>query len=127
VADAVTGDWAVLVMVGRVLVTVTVLLPLTALLVAVTVPLAVVVGAVNRPLALTVPPVTVVVQVNVGCAVKALPNWSLPVAVNCCVPAAFRLADVGLRVIVVSVWFTVTVTELVAVREPGSVIVTWNV
>jgi len=55
--------------------------------------------AVKRPPALRVP--TVVDQVNVGWIVKALLNWSLAVAVNCCVAAALRLTDAGLTTIVV--------------------------
>ena len=67
--------------------------PLTVPLLAVTVPLLTdVPGAVNSPSPLIVP--AVVPHVNVGCVVKATPNWSFPVAVNCCVPPA-RLAVDG--------------------------------
>ena len=88
----------VLAIVGGVLLTVTVLLPLMPPLVAVTLPLPVVAGAVNRPPPLTVHPLaTVVVQVKLaGCVDRVLPNWSLAVAVNCCVPVGFRVADAGL-------------------------------
>ena len=97
--------------------------PLIPPLLAVTVPLLNdVLGAVNSPPALIVP--AVVPQVNVGCAAKATPNWSFPVAVNCCVAPALRLAADGLTAIAVSVWFTVTSTLLVAVSPPASVIVT---
>ena len=68
----------------------------------------------------------VVAQVNVGCRASAVPNWSSAVAVYCCVPPAFRLAEGGLTVIAVSVWLTVTLTLLVAVKPLGSVIVTWK-
>ena len=67
---------------------------------------------------------TVVVQVNAGCVFNAMPNWSLAVAVNCCMAARFRLIGDGLMPTVVSVWFTVTFTLLVAVSPSGSVIVT---
>jgi hypothetical protein len=67
---------------------------------------------------------SVVDQRNVGCVAKATRNWSNPVAVNGCVPAALRLTVDGLSVAVVSVWVTVTPTVLVIVWLPASVIVT---
>ena len=110
--------------VGAVLATVTVALPLTAPLVAVTVPVALVAGAVNSPLELMEPPVTVLAQVKPGWVVRALPNWSLATAANCCVAEAARFTVVGPTAIAVRVWATVTLTKLVAVRPPGSAIVT---
>jgi hypothetical protein len=71
--------------VGAWLVTVTVLVPLNVPLLAVTVPLAELLGVVSRPLALIVPIAAVALQVNVGCVAIAPPNWSVAVAVNCCV------------------------------------------
>ena len=38
----------------------------------------------------------VVVQVKVGWAVKASPNWSRPVAANCCVAPVRTTTGVGL-------------------------------
>ena len=59
-------------------------------------PMAVVLGDVNRPLpGLIAPPDTFVVHVKDGCAVKVLPNWSYPVAVNCCAAPAFKVANCG--------------------------------
>ena len=92
---------------------------------AVTVPLATdVSGAVNSPLALMVP--ALAVQVKLGCVARAAPNWSSATAVNCCTAPACRLADVGATTMDVSVWSTVTLTLLVAVKPPASVIVTWK-
>ncbi len=91
-------------------------------MVAVTVPEAVVLGTLNRPPLLIVP--KLVVQATAGGAVNGLPNWSLPVTLNCCVCAPRKFADVGLTARVVGVWFTVTATLLVPVRPLGSVIVT---
>ena len=45
------------------------------------------------------------------------------VAVNCCVALSFTVADAGETAIVVSVWFTVTVTLLVTLSPPWSVMV----
>ena len=104
--------------------TVTEALPITAALVAVTVPLAGVAGAVNSPLELMVPPVTVLAHVKPGWVVRAIPNWSLATALNCCVAAVLRLAVAGVTAMAVSVWATVTLTELVAVNPPGSAMVT---
>ena len=73
------------------------------------------------------PPPATTDQVHVGCVVNGLPNWSFSDAVNCWEAPAFRFADGGLIVLVVSVWLTVTLTLLVAVRPPGSAIVTWKV
>ena len=96
--------------------------PLTVPLVAVIVPFVAVIGAVRRPDVPIVP--AVVVQVNDGVVVRALPNWSLAVAVNCCVAPALTVGDDGLTTMLVSVWFTVTLTLLVAVSPSGSVMVT---
>jgi len=82
-------------------VTVTLAVPLTLPLVAVTVngPPAVE-PAVNRPAVLIVPrPLTD--QVNVGCGLIGLPNWSRPVALNCAVLSVCTKAEAGETVIVV--------------------------
>src|SRR5262245_13736526 len=57
--------------------------PPVALTVAVPVPL---VGAVYRPAPLRVPIPLTSDQAQDGCVVRAMPNWSCAVAVNCCVP-----------------------------------------
>ena len=67
----------------------------------------------------------VVVQVNVGDTTPCRTGLSA-VAVYCSVLPAFKLAEGGLTVIAVSVWLTVTLTVLVAVKPLGSVIVTWK-
>ena len=103
--------------------TVTVVLPVTLPLVAVTEPVADVSDAVNRPLVLMVPTPPVCDQVNVGSVTKAALNWSVAVAENCCATPAFSAGDAGLTVIVATVCATVTLTLLVAVSPPGSVIV----
>ena len=46
---------------------------------------------------------------------------------NCCVPPGLRLADDGLTVIVVSVWFTVTLHAAGGRQPPAFVIVTVKV
>ena len=79
----------------------------------------------RRPAALIVP--AVVVQVNFGWLAKAVANWSLAVAVNCCVPPVLDAALDGLRTIAVSVCVTVTFTLLVAASPPASRIVTVKV
>ena len=66
----------------------------------------------------------VVVQVTAGMVVMAAPNWSVPPAVNCCVAPILTDTFAGLTLILVSVWLTVTVTLLVTVRLPGSLMVT---
>src|SRR5580658_9778706 len=67
---------------------------------------------------------------NAGCVESALPNWSRPVAVNCCVLGSgvpsVRVGP-GDTVIDVSVWLTVTVMELVADWSSGPAIVAVNV
>ena len=78
-------------------------MPLTVPLLAVTVAGLVVgvLGAVSRPVALIVP--AVVAQVNAGWVAIAAPNWSFAVAVYCCVPSIFSVADAGPTVMDVSV------------------------
>jgi hypothetical protein len=61
-----------------------------------------VVPAVNRPLELIVPP-PLVVQVKAGCAVSAVPNWSRPEAVNCCVAYVLIVALAGETTMLVNV------------------------
>ncbi|EFK95337.1 hypothetical protein LDC_2658 [sediment metagenome] len=106
-------------------VTVTLAVPLLPLLDAVTVygPPAVA-PAVNTPEALIVPPPD---TLHVKIALIAVPNWSLPAAVNVCVPPVTTLALDGVTATVVSVWLTVTVTDDVTVRLPASLMVTCKV
>ena len=66
-------------------------------------------------------------QVNAGWLASVWPNWSLAVAVNAWVAVVDDVALAGSTAIAVSVWATLTVTLLVAVSAPGSVIVTWKV
>ena len=89
---------------------------------AVTVPLPGEFCAVNNPPSVIVP--TVVVQAKLGCVANALPNWSLPMAVNCCVAGGVTVAFAGLTAMVVRVWATGTLTLLATDRPPESVIVT---
>ena len=86
-------------------------------------------GDVNRPLLESIClPATPVVQAKFGCVVKALPNWSIPVAVNCLtgprIQAGERRAhgNRGQRLAHGHVY-----TGLVAVRPLGSANVTRNV
>src|SRR5262249_9025629 len=80
----------------------------------------------NCPVLLIVP-LPVADQVIAGCDARALPNWSRAVAVNCCVPLGATVAVPGETVTEVSAGLTVTVTWLVTLRLPGSVMVTWKV
>src|SRR5262245_32345660 len=87
------------------LLTVTLAVPLTAPLVARTfadpVPL---LGAVYKPVVLTMPtPPLSIDQVKLGCVARALPNWSLAVALNCCVPPFLSAALPGVRAMLVNV------------------------
>jgi len=82
-------------------VTVTLAVPLTPPLAAVTVKGPPAVVAENRPAAPMVPTPPPTDQLNVGCGLSALPNWSRPVAVNCCVPPVWTEALAGETVIVV--------------------------
>ena len=70
--------------VGAVLTTVTVAVPLIEPMVALTVSGGVTAGAVYNPPAVMLPETAL--QLKVGWTLNALPNWSMPVAVNCCVP-----------------------------------------
>ena len=58
--------------------------------------------AVNKP-SLSIVPIDVLelVQVKVGWVVRALPNWSSAVAVNCMVSPMFNVVVVGVMLIVV--------------------------
>jgi hypothetical protein len=78
-------------------------------------------GAVNRPSAVIAP--AVVDQVIVGAVASGLPNWSNPVAVNCCLWPRSSETLSGLTVIVSSVCFTVTLTLLWTDNPAGSVMV----
>ena len=53
-----------------------------------------------------------------------LPNWSSPVALNCCVPPVRIKGTLGVTRRPVSVWFTLTMTLLVVESPPLSVITT---
>ena len=79
---------------------------------------------VAKILAVVEPPVAV--QANAGGAARATPNWSRACAANSCVPPAVTLALAGVTTMVVSVWLTVTLTLLVAVRPAASRRVTVN-
>jgi len=105
---------------------VTLAVPLTAPLAARTVADPAVAGAVYRPELLTEPVPLAIDHVNVGWVVSAAPNWSFAVAVNCCVALVLIDADAGLTAMLVSVWLTVTLTLLVVVSPPLSLIVTWK-
>src|SRR5437762_1688958 len=90
-----------------------------AVTVSVGVPVA---GAVYKPVEEIVPGVPVLLvsaQVNVGCVARALPNWSLALAVNCCVAPFFTVMLDGETTTLVSVWLTVAVTLLIVVSEPS--------
>ena len=65
-------------------------------------------------------------QVNVGCVASGSPNWSSAEAVKVVVPCKPTVIG-GLTSIAVSVCWTTTVTELVAVRPSWSVTVTAKV
>ena len=98
------GDAITEVTIGAGSVTVTIVVPLTVPLVAMTVAVPLTFGAVYKPVALTVPmPALIIDQVNVGCVVNALPNWSFPVAVSCCVSVSFNVGLAGVTTIVVNV------------------------
>src|ERR1043165_4447464 len=83
-------------------------------------------GAVYCPVVLRVP-TPVRDQTKLGWLDRGLPNWSIAVAVNCCVPPSASVALPGVTPLLVIVWFTVTVTLLVLVKRAGSVTVTWKV
>ena len=114
-----TGGWTAVTVTAAVPLT----LPLFALTIAEPVPEE---GALYRPLLLTEPgPVDA--QVKVDWVAIVLPNWSRALALNCCVPPAATLTEVGYTTIEVSVWLTVTLTtELVMLSPSGSVMVTWK-
>src|SRR5262249_50734594 len=72
-------------------------------------------GAVYRPVLLSVPR-PVKLHPNVGCVMRASPNWSKAIAVNCCFCRACTVAVAGATVIDVTVCCTVTFTVLVTLR-----------
>ena len=80
--------------------------------------------AVNNPSSVIVP--TVVVQANFGCAANGLPNWSSPVAVNCCAASGLTFAVAGLTAMLVRVCSTGTLKLLLTDSPPESAIVTVN-
>ena len=57
-------------------------------------------------------------QVNEGCELSGWPNWSLPVAMNCCVAPVWTVAEAGDTVIDVSTGGAVTVTLAVPCTPP---------
>ena len=82
--------------------------------------------AVNMPAPSIVPPPPTIHE-KVGWDAIGSSNWSRNVATKPCVAFWWTLAVGGATVALAAVWVTVTVTELVAVRPPWSVTVTWNV
>jgi len=62
-------------------------------------------------------------QVQAGCVLRALPNWSLALAANCWVPPLATVALPGVTATLVRVWLTVTLMLLVTVRPAVSLIV----
>src|SRR5262245_35957648 len=76
----------------------------------------------KRPPGEIVPPPRTL-HANPGCGASGAPNWSTATAANCCVPPGMTVALDGLTATPVSVWLTVTVTELVAVCPSASVTV----
>ena len=90
---------------------------LPAALVAVTVP-PTARGRGNRPVVLIYPDVGVVDQVNVGCVAIGLPNWSMRLAVNCCVVPSWRVADDGVITMPFAVGVTVTVDVVLVTDSP---------
>ena len=121
--EALAGETVMVVSTGAAL-TVTLAVPLTLPLDAVTVkgPPAVA-PAVNNPDALMVPP-PFTDQAKVGCGLIGLPNWSNPVAVNCCLPPVATEALLGATVIVVKTGAAVTVTLAVPLTPPLAAAVT---
>jgi hypothetical protein len=81
-------------------------------------------GAVYKPLDETVAPpaVPLIDQDIAGWLVIAWPNWSRAVAANCWVALCATVALVGAMAILVSVWFTVTLTLLVVVALPSEIV-----
>jgi hypothetical protein len=65
----------------------------------------------------------VVLQLNVGWLAMARPNWSTPRAENCCLAPTTSETFPGVTSTLVGVWFTTTVTLLIAERPAVSVIV----
>ena len=98
--EALAGATVIVARTGGAAVTETLAVPVRPPLAAVTVngPPAVE-PALNRPAEPIVPP-PLTDQVNDGCGLKAWPNWSRPVALNCCVPPAWTEALAGATVIV---------------------------
>jgi len=95
-----------------------------AVAVAVTVTLPIVIGVVKSPRGVILPPLDF--QVNFGCETSARPNWSLAVAMNCCVPPTLMMIDAGLMVTLVNDCFTATFTELVVLKPAVSAMLTVN-
>src|SRR5437764_386641 len=98
-----------------VFVTVTLAVPPTEPLVAWTVAEPMEAGAAYRPLGLIAPTPLTTAQLKAGWVARALPNWSLALAVNCCVPPPGTLGVAGETAMLVRACWTVTVTALVAV------------
>ena len=91
---------------------------------AVTLPLPEALWAVKRPAAV-IPP-TVVNQLKASGDITR-PNWSLPVAVNCCVPPLLMSSDGGVVAMAARVEITLTPTVLVTDPPYSSMIVTVKV
>ena len=102
--------------------TVMVVLPLTAPLVAVTVAPPAVAPAVYRPEESTDPPPLVTDQVKLGCEAIASPNWSFADAANCCWPFSESVGVPGVTTMLVSVWLTVMLTSLVTDAVPSEIV-----
>jgi hypothetical protein len=66
-------------------------------------------------------------HVKVGWVAKGWLNWSSACAENSCRPRFGRLTLDGETRMLVNVWFTVALTELVTVRPPESAMVTLKV
>src|SRR5262249_60777131 len=84
-------------------------------------------GAWYRPAALIVPLPLASDQVNAGCTAMGLPNWSRAWPVNCWVAPVPTLAEPGLTTMTDNVWFTVTVTWLVALPPLAFRTLAWKV
>jgi hypothetical protein len=105
-------------------VTVTLAKPCTDPLVAVTTAEPVAAGAIYNPPVLIDPTPIPTLQLKLlGWLIKAVPNWSNPAAVNCCVWFWESTLLAGVTVIVVNVWSTVTNTLLVAVRASAASVI----
>src|SRR5262249_16859442 len=83
-------------------------------------------GAVYKPVLLRLP-IPVSDQVKDGCVLRGFLNWSWAIAQNCCLLRWLRVTLVGDTATLVSVWLTLMVSLLVAVKPDASVMVTLKV